>query len=191
MENYVQETFADIEDEFCDNSDYVEPKQAKSETVLYEDVAICEEEDDEFSWPNGSEEEVFGGVLKLDEDEPELDADKNIECPDCEYRTNRRSNFNRHIKTVHNLVRHACSQCDKYFTDRCSLSRHFSSTHQKVTHKCDTCPFTATRLSNLKAHIRASHLQIKLQCSECDYKSDTSQTLKRQYVSMTAVGAFL
>ena len=59
------------------------------------------------------------------------------------------------------------------------------------THKCDDCPFASTRLSNLRAHIRASPLQIKLQCSECDYKSDTSQTLKRQYVSMTAVGAFL
>ena len=47
-----------------------------------------------------------------------------IDCPDCEYRTNRRSNFNKHIKTVHNLVRHVCSQCDKCFTDRCSLSRH-------------------------------------------------------------------
>ena len=115
MENYVQETFADIEDEFCDNSDYVEPKQARSEAVHCEG-RICDEEDDEFSWPAG-DELVIGGVLQLDEDEPELDIDKNIECPDCEYRTNRRSNFNRHIKTVHNLVRHVCSQCDKYFTD--------------------------------------------------------------------------
>ena len=128
MENYVQETFADIEDEFCDNSDYVVPKQARSET----EDRICDEEDDEFSWP-ATDEEVIGGVLQLDEDETELDAEKNIECPDCEYRTNRRSNFNRHIKTVHNLVRHACSHCEKYFTDRCSLSRHFSSTHQNRT----------------------------------------------------------
>ena len=103
MENYVQETFADIEDEFCDNSDYIEPKQDRSETVH------CEEEEDEFSWPAGDDEDLIGGVLQLDEDEPELDADKNIECPDCEYRTNRRSNFNRHIKTVHNRVHHNCN----------------------------------------------------------------------------------
>ena len=35
------------------------------------------EEDDEFSWPAG-DELVIGGVLQLDEDEPELDIDKNI-----------------------------------------------------------------------------------------------------------------
>ena len=150
MENYVQETFADIEDEFCDNSDYVELKQAKSD--LGDDGSF----EDEFTWP-ASEEGVTVAVLQLGEDEPELDTEKNIECPDCDYRTDRRSNFNRHIKTVHNLVRHACPECDKYFTDRCSLSRHFSSTHKKVTHKCDLCPFTATRMSNLKAHMRATH----------------------------------
>ena len=69
MENYVQETFADIEDEFCDNSDYVELKQAESEAVQFEE-RVCEE-DDEFSWPVDGDGGVIGGVLQLEEDESE------------------------------------------------------------------------------------------------------------------------
>ena len=81
--------------------------RAEREDMLKRMRELChdfDEEDDEFSWPVG-DEVVIGGVLQLDEDEPELDVDKNIECPDCEYRTNRRSNFShtKFIKQIQSL----------------------------------------------------------------------------------------
>ena len=168
---FVTETFADIEDEFCDNNDYVEVEEHEVEFVT---EAV---EDDGFEWPESRE---FDNVLDFgEEEEPEMDGEKNIECIECEFKTNRRSNYNRHIKTVHNLVRHACNSCDKYFTDRCSLARHVNSVHQKVSFECDSCTLSFTRMSNLKAHIRASHMKIKLKCPECEYNADTNQTLKR------------
>merc|ERR1719449_150974 len=145
--SYVLDTFADIDDEFCDNEDYIEGNQ-----ILIDSVLDCvtngrdtaeNEDDDSFEWPQESKEYVF--VDQLDVYEPEEDCDKAIKCPDCEYATNRQSNFARHINTVHNLVRFHCTQCDKYFADKCSLSRHIKTCHSKILYQCDVCLFTATR----------------------------------------------
>ena len=120
--SYVLETFADIEDEFCVNRDYVEGNRDVIETDLdcvtsEKDGDVSESfnisDEDSFEWPEDGSGCVF--VRQLDIDEVEDEGDKHIQCPDCEYATNRQSNFNRHVKTVHkySYEMNKCEYCDK------------------------------------------------------------------------------
>ena len=129
---YVKETFADIEDEFCDI-------ESSPEDCL-EDF----DSEDEFSWPDDRKEILYPDELELSE-QPQPCREKNkVGCEQCDYVTTRRANLLRHLRTVHSLVRQECPECSKQFSDQSSLRRHFSAVHQNVLHCCNLCSFSTT-----------------------------------------------
>ena len=130
-------------------------------------------------WPDVSLKDSEVYIDQLAFEKIEDDIEKHIQCPDCDYRTDRQSNFNRHCKITHNMVRFSCDFCDKYFSDRCSLAGHINSSHEKKMHNCEFCPFTATRAFNLKLHIKSIYFNVKHQCKECEYSTSSNQALHK------------
>ena len=51
---------------------------------------------------------------RLEFEKVEDDIGKCIQCPDCDYRTDRQNDFNGHCKITHNMLRFSCDFCDKY-----------------------------------------------------------------------------
>jgi len=50
-------------------------------------------------------------------------------CEHCDYKTIRRSNFNKHVKAKHLGVRYPCIQCEYKATDQSNLNKHVKSVH--------------------------------------------------------------
>lgn len=50
-------------------------------------------------------------------------------CEDCDYQTERRSNFNKHVKARHLGIRFPCDQCGYKASDRSNLNKHVKSVH--------------------------------------------------------------
>ena len=183
MNSNTSESFTDIANEFCDDSDYTSNEGFLIEEKVSYDVEESNHEilsncsNDSFEWTDDSLKDSEVHIDRLDFEKVEDDIEKHIQCPDCNYRIDRQSNFNRHCKITHNMVRFFCDFCDKYFSDRCSLARHVNSRHEKKMHNCKFCPFTATRASNLKSHIKSIHFNVKHQFTECEYSSSSNQAL--------------
>ena len=163
-EFYIQDTFADIEDEFC------------NEFSGAEELIVHNVDDDEFAWPESERTEFYNMV---DEEASDTQQQKSIHCEECDYKTSRRSNLTRHIRTAHSMLRFHCEVCEKSFSDNCSLSRHVATAHTKSSYSCSFCGFSATRPSNLKVHIEAVHSPATHRCDLCDYVGGTNQSLRR------------
>ena len=122
---YVKETFADIEDEFCD-IDSVCGLESGEEVVEDDDL------EDDFCWPDERREILYPEGLDWDWRKGLQAEGKTVRCEECDYVTSRRANLLRHLRTVHNLVRLQCQECGAHFSDQSSLKRHFASVHQNT-----------------------------------------------------------
>lgn len=103
---------------------------------------------------------------------PLMDTEKKVYCPECEYATDHTSNMKRHIRTIHNstldYIRsgYPCPVCDQVFTKRLNMQRHLRSLHGfddpsiQRHFPCDMCPQRFTTKSNLKRHLRTLHGKI-------------------------------
>ena len=60
---------------------------------------------DSFEWTDDSLKDSEVHIDRLDFEKVEDDIEKHIQCPDCNYRIDRQSNFNRHCKITHNIIR--------------------------------------------------------------------------------------
>ncbi len=66
-----------------------------------------------------------------------------------------------------------CDQCEFSSNRKSNLQQHVSSVHDKSQQfPCPQCPFRSTRKANVKHHIQTVHQQLKtFQCSHCNFKS--------------------
>ena len=62
-------------------------------------------------------------------------------CPSCDYQCRNKVEFDRHLRTSHNLTSHVCPQCSKPFSDKYKLSRHME------TSRCNHQPEGAVNTS--------------------------------------------
>ena len=69
----------------------------------------------------------------------EHNADGNIICNHCKYKTKDKSNMKKHVMAKHHGRKFACSFCDKTFPDQSQFKRHIEAVHEGVKYACVQC----------------------------------------------------
>lgn len=93
------------------------------------------------------------------------------ECTKCDYKTMRRDNYLRHLRSVHNLYNfdfdtlnencasnliYKCKKCSAKFRSKQEIENHMFLKNCKEL-KCDRCKKTFTMEQNLKRHMKKFH----------------------------------
>lgn len=99
-------------------------------------------------------------------------------CKNCAYETTDRSNFKRHIKTLHKDIKctlYTCDSCGDQWTDKGNLLKHIKSKHtdlgknlRKTVYSCTNCDYNSTNKTNLRRHNDSIHEGVKYACTQCD-----------------------
>jgi len=78
------------------------------------------------------------------------------ECPHCEYKTNKKSNHDAHVKMVHQRERHSCPECGKEIAN---LNQHLRVIHKifKASSREKVCDICNKKFHNLEAHKKKAH----------------------------------
>ena len=63
----------------------------------------------------------------------------------------------RHIKMVHDQIRHECTQCEKSYAVRVDLNSHVRSVHLGIKSPCRFCHMEFQRVSDKNRHEEKSH----------------------------------
>ena len=92
----------------------------------------------------------------------EKDDDKNLKkfiCKNCDYRTNAKAHFYRHIARhpENNSAKFECDDCVKQFNSNEALKYHKKSVHDGVRFTCSYCNHTSSSAQNLKRHDASKH----------------------------------
>ena len=90
-------------------------------------------------------------------------------CTECDYSSDRKSDYKNHLITHSNIKGHKCDTGDKCFTTKSSLNRHIKSVHTKEYKvDCEVCDKVFTRTSGLLKHIKTVRYKIRcFACTEC------------------------
>ena len=84
-------------------------------------------------------------------------SDKIIRCELCDYSTNLKSLFKKHIRVSHKRERpHLCDRCDMRFEFPVQLKNHYNKVHEKMFEfkiECDVCQKKFQFQSELATHI--------------------------------------
>ena len=106
---------------------------------------------------------------------------KRFHCEQCEYKTSRKCDLNKHIKQVHEKIKDVeCPSCEFKCSTKSQLNQHIKQVHDKIKDvHCPTCEFKCTTQGQLKIHIKAVHDKIKdVHCPTCEFKCSTKGDLK-------------
>jgi len=78
------------------------------------------------------------------------------ECNQCDYKTNKKSNHDSHIKFVHFKERDTCPECGKEIAN---LNQHLRVTHKifKASSREKVCELCNKKFHNLEAHMLKTH----------------------------------
>ena len=135
--------------------------------------------------------------------EPKRSLRKKYQCQHCQYKTDRKYHFARHMDSKHNrseeqktLTSQAkevyyvqCDLCEYIATSDQHLIEHVELKHEKANLKklshsrkkrlfpCQHCSHKATRKDSLNIHIEAIHSNKIFQCEFCDYIGTTRKNL--------------
>ncbi|XP_059056411.1 zinc finger protein 92-like isoform X3 [Achroia grisella] len=92
-----------------------------------------------------------------------------IKCQACDRSFLSRSNYTKHMKLNHLMVRpHSCGQCDKSFAYLAALKEHEGRVHLGLRmHKCDECIKTFSTKKSLQQHVRIHNNDRRFKCSLC------------------------
>ena len=89
-------------------------------------------------------------------------------CKQCPYSTNNNSNYLRHLREVHNTVRHPCTKCNKTFKSKHEAKSHLMCAHVKGL-QCDKCGRHFTSRGGLFNHTKHIHdKKVPYKCDVCD-----------------------
>ena len=83
--------------------------------------------------------------------------DGNFPCNQCDRVLSTSSNRLKHIKSVHEGLRHKCNLCSKDFTQSCHLKKHFQSAHIGTKYFCDQCEKHYPLQNTLYRHQKTKH----------------------------------
>ncbi|XP_008181121.1 zinc finger protein 888-like [Acyrthosiphon pisum] len=92
-------------------------------------------------------------------------------CKDCDRVFNRKDNLKRHIRTVHEKVKHKCDICDAKFSTTHAKTRHINWIHSEedTTVHCPKYPSTFSCQLNPQYHDNLKHTLLKpYECKECN-----------------------
>jgi len=111
-------------------------------------------------------DQVFADDVTLQKHRKTKHIDRSIKkkwaCVECEYSSDRKNDYQRHIGTHLNVKTHQCGFCGRYFTLKGNLVAHIKTVHTKEhSHKCKTCSKTFTQRGSLLKHQRSVHEKVK------------------------------
>ena len=108
-----------------------------------------------------------------------IHGDPTIKCEDCEFKTKRKSDLNRHRKIQHSQIKLLCSKCSYICKTETALSDHNRKKHDETFQRfnCDQCTYSADRKDNLKKHIESLHDNVRFPCDICEYQATRKQNL--------------
>ena len=89
-----------------------------------------------------------------------------------------------HIRSVHEGVKFPCKQCDKQFNTKNLLNIHSKNVHEGIKHQCNYCDLQFTLPSSLTIHIQSVHKGVTYDCDQCDYKALLNRRLKEHIQSI-------
>jgi hypothetical protein len=76
------------------------------------------------------------------------------------------------------MTKFTCVQCLKDYSSNGNLKKHIREVHDMVKHSCNLCEFQSTQKRGLDRHIKALHSKIRDHCCEtCDYKASDKCSL--------------
>ena len=70
--------------------------------------------------------------IKMDDQNYGMKSDKEYQCPNCRYKSNRMSNLKQHIKSRHQGMRYPCNHCDRDFNSPSGLRTHMKGVHPMI-----------------------------------------------------------
>ena len=116
-----------------------------------------------------------------------------FECPHCEYKTNKKSNHDAHVKMVHQRERHSCPECGKEIAN---LNQHLRVIHKifKASSREKVCEICNKKFHNLEAHKKKAHniqsnpISTDFACSIC-FKVFTKKDHLVRHESVVHFGA--
>jgi len=109
-------------------------------------------------------------------------------CEHCVYKTNKKSNYDSHVRVVHQKEKSRCPECHKDFAN---LNQHLRVSHKifKAQARENLCELCNTKFHNLEAHLNKVH-RIKpateYPCHLCHKSFSTKEHLTKheQYVHL-------
>ena len=122
-------------------------------------------------------------IRKLHGDGDKEDV-KDIQCPQCHYKTHRNDHMKLHIDAVHlGLKPYKCDICGESFTQPTHVRTHKKHVHndnEDPRFQCDECLKFFRGNRDLNEHKIRMHSDIKrFKCEVCDHRTNSSQALKR------------
>ncbi|XP_021963391.1 zinc finger protein 281 [Folsomia candida] len=96
----------------------------------------------------------------------------------CRYRTDKNSNFKRHLATMHQLLEAARTCCEERFLTKFNLTHHNKTVH-KNGYKCTTCSKEFTRNALLLRHQLTHSGKKPWGCTLCIYRSISKGNVQR------------
>ena len=191
---YVQETFADIEDEFCD----ADSMSVDDEEELIEESTIEVDEGGNGIYHDYVPETNTAGVgVIIDDVEFEFIEDKTLDVVVSQSLVRTQNDQvddvedENLIKAVVQLERDKkpmnkkptvplfeCTECEYKAFRKTNLIRHIKSTHNMQRLQCNFCPANFIDSCTLKRHVKTAHERGMYECEHCDFKSTREHSLK-------------
>ena len=97
-------------------------------------------------------------------------------CERCQYKTNDKSNFNKHIQAQHQNTEYSCDQCTRKFKSVSGRNNHNKTRHKGIRYECTEsgCGKLYTQVKSLQNHVKSIHngvlsSQEPITCFKCEY----------------------
>ena len=104
------------------------------------------------------------------------------ECNECKKLFNGLSEFNEHIKCIHEKIQYKCNKCEESFTWKINLDLHIQSVHENVRFRCEKCDQSFFGKRALKLHVQFVHESGRHNCNKCDksfsWKKDLNKHIR-------------
>ena len=140
------------------------PCQHQNETVINKDT-------------NENDVRIQTEPLDFNESQNE-DGNVQCNCEKCKKTFYDKGTLKKHIRSVHEKVRHTCEVCGKTFSQKGHLRGHIQSVHENVRYNCDKCDKSFSLKQLLTLHIKSVH-ENRYNCDECGKNFSSKSSLNR------------